>query len=223
MNYVFANAKGGVGKSTLAATLAVYLFDLGRRVCLVDTDKQQHSARSVSEAEPGIKIETLFDANEIPARLRNLANEYDDLVADAPARLDDEARALMVMADILIIPMEPTIKSLRSTKSTLKVLEFARSITNGRPTNAWLVFNKVKTNTRIFREIKSLAPKLGISVAQNAVRELQSFPEADQQGTVVTRLLPATANRKAMSDIQNLFGEIIPPNPTKHATAGGAE
>ena len=221
MNYVFANAKGGVGKSTLAATLAVYLFDLGRRVCLVDTDKQQHSARSVSEAEPGIKIETLFDANEIPSRLRNLANEYDDLVADAPARLDDEARALMVMADILIIPMEPTIKSLRSTKSTLKVLEFARSITNGRPASAWLVFNKVKTNTRIFREIKSLAPELRIDVAKSIVRELQSFPEADQQGTVITRLASSPASRMAKSDIQTLFNEIVPPISAELTKAGG--
>jgi hypothetical protein len=90
------------------------------------------------------------------------------------------------------------------------VLEYARAVTGGRPHDAWLVLNKAKTRTRIFREIETLAPKLGLTVARSVVRDLQAFPEADQQGTVVTRMsseLPTI--RKAQEDIAALFGEIV--------------
>jgi cellulose biosynthesis protein BcsQ len=116
------------------------------------------------------------------------------------------------MADVAIFPMEPTIKSLRSTQESVEVLQFARTVTGGRPREAWLVLNKAKTRTRIFREIERLAPNLGLRVAGTAIRDLQAFPEADQQGTVVTRMKAGTPSiRNAQQDIQSLFAEIVRP------------
>lgn len=40
--------------------------------------------------------------------MRQLALAHDDIVADAPAKLDDEARALIVMSDFVIFPTERT-------------------------------------------------------------------------------------------------------------------
>ncbi|QEG36260.1 MinD/ParA/CobQ/CobA-like protein [Bythopirellula goksoeyrii] len=50
MLIAFANSKGGVGKSTLAVHLAVLLFDLGKTVALLDTDKQRSSSTWIAEA-----------------------------------------------------------------------------------------------------------------------------------------------------------------------------
>lgn len=44
MMIVMTNTKGGVGKSTLAAHLAIWLFDQGSRVALLDTDEQATAA-----------------------------------------------------------------------------------------------------------------------------------------------------------------------------------
>jgi chromosome partitioning protein len=210
MVYLLINKKGGVGKSTLAASLAVYLYDLGRSIAVLDADEQLHTANALREAEPAIQVVAQFDTNQIPQTIQRLVATHDDVVADAPAKLEDETRALMVMADVAIFPMEPTIKSLHSTRESVVVLEYARAITGGRPRQAWLVLNKAKTRTRIFREIETLAPQLGLRVTQSVVRDLQAFPEADQQGTVVTRMhseLPTI--RKAKEDILSVFGEIV--------------
>jgi chromosome partitioning protein len=210
MVYLLINKKGGVGKSTLAASLAVYLYDLGRSIAVLDADEQLHTANALREAEPAIQVAAQFDTNQIPQTIQRLVATHDDVVADAPAKLEDETRALMVMADVAIFPMEPTIKSLHSTRESVVVLEYARAITGGRPRHAWLVLNKAKTRTRIFREIETLAPQLGLRVTQSVVRDLQAFPEADQQGTVVTRMhseLPTI--RKAKEDILSVFGEIV--------------
>ena len=210
MIYLFANEKGGVGKSTLATCLAVYLHDQGRRVAVLDSDKQMHTARALAEAEPTIRVGTLFDANLIPKTIRRLAKDYDDVVADAPARLTDEARALMIMADVVIFPMEPTIKSLRSTKSSIEVLKYAREITGGNPREAWIVINKAKKRTRILKDIQDATSHLGISIAKTIVRDLQAFPEADQQGTVVTRCInESRSSKKAKNDLNSLFAELV--------------
>ena len=210
MIYLLVNKKGGVGKSTLAQTLAVYLHDLGRKVAVLDADDQLSTAKAIVEAEPAITVGAQFDPNQIPPTLKKLASEHDDVVCDAPAKLGDETRALMLMADIAVFPMEPTIKSLRSTQESIEVLEYARAITGGKPEQAFLVLNKVKKRTRIFQEIAELAPKLNLTSTKAVVRDLQAFPEADQQGTVVTRMKPTTASiRNAQSDVVSLFSEIV--------------
>lgn len=54
MVIVLANSKGGVGKSTLAVHLAVWLYDRGHRVALVDADVQSSSSVWLQEAEPSV-------------------------------------------------------------------------------------------------------------------------------------------------------------------------
>lgn len=210
MVYLLVNKKGGVGKSTLAASLAVYLHDLGRRVAVLDADEQLHAARAVAEAEPAVFARAEFQPNRIPTAAGELVSGFDDVVADAPANLGDETRALMVVADVAIFPVEPTIKSLRSTQESVAVLNFAREVTGGRPRAAWLVINKAKTRTRILREVRELAPTLGLTVAETAIRDLQAFPEADQQGTVVTRMKADSPSvRNAQADMLSLFSELV--------------
>lgn len=210
MRYLLVNKKGGVGKSTLATSLAVYLHDAGRKVAILDADEQLHTAGAVHEAEKDIRVVSQFEPNQIPAVMNQLAEMHDDVVADAPARLGDETRALMVMADVAIFPMEPTIKCLRSTRESIEVLKFARTVTGGRPHEAWLVLNKVKRRTRIFREMQALAPSLGLQMAEASVRDLQAFPEADQRGTVVLRMKPDNVSVKnAQHDLTTLFHEIL--------------
>jgi Mrp family chromosome partitioning ATPase len=56
MMIVMTNTKGGVGMSTLAAHLAIWLFDQGRKAALLDTDKQATAAGWIERAEKGITI-----------------------------------------------------------------------------------------------------------------------------------------------------------------------
>lgn len=210
MVYLLANEKGGVGKSTLAVSLAIYLYNLGRRVAVLDADKQLHAASAITNAEPNINVVAEFDPNKIPVAIQSLKLEYDDIVADAPAKMNDETRALMVMADVAIFPIEPSIKSLMSTKESIRVLEYARSITGGSPKFGWIVVNRVNTRTRMFREIKEVASTMGLSLAATAVRAYLAYPQADEQGTVVARMKPnSDAIVNAQKDLVSLFREIV--------------
>src|SRR5713226_5228553 len=75
VNIVFANTKGGVGKSTLAVHLAVWLHDQGTKVALLDTDKQRSSSHWIGEAEPLVTVRTAATPEECLLRASKLSQK----------------------------------------------------------------------------------------------------------------------------------------------------
>src|SRR5215204_1276851 len=104
MIVVAVNSKGGVGKSTLAAHLAAWFYEKGKKVALVDSDRQASSSSWLSEAEPGIKAVRAQTADEIYKLLTELYEDCDVLIADGPAGLEEQSRILLMFADVAIVP-----------------------------------------------------------------------------------------------------------------------
>jgi chromosome partitioning protein len=115
---VFANEKGGTGKSTTAVHAAVALAQAGRRVAAVDLDTRQRTLgryldnRAASIERLGVPLpmpayETFDPAKgeEIDALLDRLAGDADVVVVDTPGRDDPDARKAMLRADTLVTPI----------------------------------------------------------------------------------------------------------------------
>lgn len=221
----FCNSKGGVGKSTLAAHLAVWLFDQGFRVGVLDADKQRSSSTWVAEVEPQIEIRTADTPEECLQIARGLAKTCDFVVADGPAGLDDISRALLLLCQVAILPLTPSILDLRSVQQATAILRFAQGVNRGLPEGR-IVLNRIRKRDTISKELQAAFPDLGVTVAKTAIRDLQAYRDAAQQGTVVARM-----GKKGTSpavDLENLFREIIPrellksqPTLTKRRVANG--
>lgn len=206
MMIVFANSKGGVGKSTLAVHLAVWLFDQGYRTALLDADKQRSSSVWISEAEPKITVRTATSAEECALNAQELLLSHDFLIGDAPGGLEDLSRTLLILSHLAVFPISPSILDVRSVLSATEVLRYAQTIRAGLPKGV-LVLNKMKSRGRISRQLRKEAPKLGLQVASGVIRNLEIYCDAPQQGTVVTRLskkVPA-----ASKELHALFLELL--------------
>ncbi len=116
------------------------------------------------------------------------------------------SRTLLILAALAIFPISPSILDLRSVTQATAILRYAQGINGGRPEGR-LVLNKMRTRDNISRELRTAAPNLGLQVAANAIRDLQAYRDAAQQGTVVARL--GKKSRHAAAEIDELFSELL--------------
>ncbi|GIX54848.1 arsenical pump-driving ATPase (plasmid) [Sphaerotilus sulfidivorans] len=85
---VMTMGKGGVGKTTVAAAVAVALAARGHRVLLSTTDPAAHLAWSLDEAVPSLTVQRIDPTIEV-------ARHRDEVLARAGAGLDPSARAML--------------------------------------------------------------------------------------------------------------------------------
>jgi len=202
-----ANQKGGVGKSTIAVHLAVWLFDQGCKTALLDADKQRSSSQWISQAEERITVRVADTPDACVADARELADTHDFVVGDGPGGIDDVSRTMLLLSDLALLPISPSILDLRSVKQATAILRYAQQINGARPTGR-LVLNKMRTRDTISRELIATAPTLGVNVAGVVLRDLQAYRDAAQQGTVVTRM--GRKGAAAREEIERLFDELVP-------------
>jgi chromosome partitioning protein len=115
---VFANEKGGTGKSTTAVHVAIALAYQGARVAAIDLDPRQRTLhrylenRTETEKRRGISLpgarfavyegETVAGLDALSAEM---AADADFLIFDTPGRDDPFARHVATGADTLVTPL----------------------------------------------------------------------------------------------------------------------
>lgn len=85
---ILTMGKGGVGKTTLAAAIAVALAQRGHPVRLSTTDPAAHLAEAVGESIPGLRVGRIDPAAEVAAYRA-------EVLAKAAANLDPHGRAML--------------------------------------------------------------------------------------------------------------------------------
>ena len=115
---VFANEKGGTGKSTTAVHSAVALAAAGRKVAALDLDTRQRTlgryldnrAATIrrTETELPMPVYETFDPDKSPyfeAEIEAISDGMEIVVIDTPGRDDPFARQAMLHADTLVTPI----------------------------------------------------------------------------------------------------------------------
>lgn len=207
MIIVVANSKGGVGKSTLAVHLAAWLSHQGHRVTLADCDMQQSSSEWIREACPEVRTVRLDNPNVILNELPALGQETDFVVADGPGSQTETSRALLLRADLAIVPCKASMLEVRALAKATDVLRQAQDIRGGLP-KAVIVLSMVGKNYRLTQDMKDAAEALSLPMASNAMILRQIYADAPGQGAVVWDM--GARARDAADEAGRLFQEILP-------------
>ena len=115
---VFANEKGGTGKSTTAVHVAIALAYQGARVAALDLDPRQRTLhrylenraeterrRAIALPDARFEVFTGETLAELEAQIAALSQDADFLIFDTPGRDDQFARHVATEADTLVTPL----------------------------------------------------------------------------------------------------------------------
>jgi chromosome partitioning protein len=164
-----AALKGGTGKTSTAVGLAEALAADGQRIVLVDTDPQGSAMRwSSAAAEDGASglaaVVVAMPTTDLARRLPAVSATADAVVLDTPPGHVPTVHAAAAAAEVIVVPMAPTLLDLDRVAATL---DLARDV--GRP--AVVLLNRTRARTRALagvREALNAAelPVLGVDVPQ---------------------------------------------------------
>ena len=119
-----ANPKGGSGKTTLSINLAGWLAATGRRVAMLDLDRQKSATQWLAVRDMALPdIELLQDGQK---------GEADWLVIDSPAGLHGKnlERALK-LATKVVVPIAPSLFDIRASQEFLAALQAEKAVRKG--------------------------------------------------------------------------------------------
>lgn len=207
MIIVIANSKGGVGKSTLSVHLAAWLHQQGHRVTLADCDTQQSSSEWIGEAAPEVTTVRLDNPDVILNELPLLNQETDFVVADGPGSQTETSRALLLRADLAIVPCKASMLEVRALAKATEKLRQAQDIRAGKPA-AVIVLSMVGRNYRLTQDMKDAAAALDLPIADTPLILRQVYADAPGQGAVVWNL--GSRAYDAAKEVDHLFREILP-------------
>lgn len=162
---VFANQKGGVGKSTQSTAFAWECMLNDQKVLLVDADPQQ-SILSWSEYRQtsfpnGINIIGMAKKT-IHRDILSIADDYDHIVIDTPGRSTDITRSAIFAADVVIIPCRP---SQRDVWAAMDVIDLIGEAQIFKPSiKAAFLINMKTVNTKLSKTIPNLLRNENINI-----------------------------------------------------------
>jgi chromosome partitioning protein len=197
-----AQQKGGAGKTTLAAHLAVEWARRGQHVAALDIDPQG-SLTSWAEARGSADGVQLTCASvtgwRAESEVRRLAVDHDIVIIDSPPHAETEAKIAVRAAALVLIPVQPSPMDVWATKATLKLAKTER-----RP--VLMVLNRVPPRSKLTERMEAMVGEMGAALAATRIGNRTGFATAMLRGRAVVEEPRKT---RAGEEIQQLADEVL--------------
>ena len=209
----FVSQKGGVGKSTLSRALAREAANGGLKIKIADLDTQQgtsidwHRTRLHAGIQPPVAAEAFATA----AQALKIAEQYDLLIIDGPARTSSGTLEIAKVADLVVQPTGASVDDLRPA-----VREFHALVKEG-ISKAKLAFalNRIGTPAEE-AEARSYITDAGYTVLDGCLLERPAYRKAQNTGHAITETSFRNLNAKADALIQALIDRVGEENGESH-------
>lgn len=196
-----AQQKGGAGKTTIAAHLAVVFNQRGKRVAVIDIDPQGslatwHKIREerFGEGYTGITFISL-SGWRINSEVTRLKRSHDVVIIDSPPHTETEAKTAIRAADLILIPVQPSPTDLWATKATVDLAAKEKI-------PAYVVFNRVAPSSKLLQTIEAQLPNR----LQQALGNRVLFASSIMEGRCVTETAPSSP---AAKEVKALASEVL--------------
>lgn len=190
--------KGGPGKTMVATNLAVEAAEDGETVVLIDLDPQASASQwgDRRQAE-NVVVQSVQAARLGPVLKTARAQGVTLVIIDTPGRAADLAIAAARVADLVIVPVRPTISDLETMPAVLDLLHTARAASHH-----FAVINAAPAQGTRHTEAKAAIEGRGFVCSPVVLYQRNAYGDAPVRGLGVTEYAPRD---KAATETRELY------------------
>ncbi len=204
-----ASVKGGAGKTTVALTVAIEAARAGRRVWLIDGDRQATAQAAVTlreGREPAIACAGYTDGPTLRTQLQAQEPLYDFVVIDVGGGDSSALRAALVRSDLVLIPFQPRSFDVWALADMSELIEEARSYAD---VEAWAVLNAADPSGRDNADAAAAVTDYPLAYMDAPLGRRKAFANATAQGLSVSELSGRERDPKAAREVSALMDGIM--------------
>ena len=201
----FANQKGGSGKTTLSANLAVLWANSEYKVAVIDADAQKSltywlEARKKYYREEPIGIDHYpFDVRNLNEDLKQIKRKYDFIIIDSPPSITFDTIQIIKFSDFIYVPVQPSPIDLMATIPFLNIAKQERKKTT-------VILNRVMPRAKLTDAMIMRLRYAGAKIARSRISSKIIYAETFSVGRGVVDI---SITSDASREIINIGNEIL--------------
>jgi chromosome partitioning protein len=204
-----AQLKGGTGRSTIATNLAGLLARKGT-TALIDCDMPQGTAaswytlRADQNKLGNLTLATVNDHKQLAHEIEVLSENHDYIVLDAPPRIAEITRIMLMVSDLVLIPLSPSAPEIWATSDLLDTVKEAGKVRSNIVTR--IAWNKYRGHTRSAQELsEAVKAEIKVSALKTRLGLRVGYSEALGTGLVADEL----PDQKIKAELSDFGDEVL--------------